>query len=138
MLRPAVITRKVGGCNKTLWGALVHGVLASLMVSCKRRGKRFLDLARRLLAEQRSAGCPLGSSVGRLIGDPRDRPALETREPLPSFFWKNALCRCAPGAEASPLARRLVAIANRLIMTPTAVMPRVRPQAFVQERRNPL
>ena len=24
MLRPAVITRKVGGCNKTLWGALVH------------------------------------------------------------------------------------------------------------------
>src|SRR5262249_42315272 len=34
MLRPAVITRKVGGCNKTLWGALVHGVLASIMVSC--------------------------------------------------------------------------------------------------------
>jgi transposase len=48
MLRPAVITRKVGGCNKTLWGALVHGILASIMVSCKRRGKRFLDLARRL------------------------------------------------------------------------------------------
>jgi hypothetical protein len=48
MLRPAVITRKVGGCNKTLWGALVHGVLASIMVSCKRQGQRFLDLARRL------------------------------------------------------------------------------------------
>jgi transposase len=48
MLRPAVITRKVGGCNKTLWGALVHGVLASLMVTCHRQGKRFLDLARRL------------------------------------------------------------------------------------------
>jgi transposase len=47
-LRPAVITRKVGGCNKTLWGALVHGVLASLLVTCQRRGKRFLDLARRL------------------------------------------------------------------------------------------
>jgi len=40
MLRPAVITRKVGGCNKTLWGALVHGVLASIMVTCKRQGKR--------------------------------------------------------------------------------------------------
>ena len=26
----------------------MHGVLASLMVSCKRRGKSFLDLARRL------------------------------------------------------------------------------------------
>jgi transposase len=48
MLRPAVITRKVGGCNKTLSGALVHGILASIMVSCKRRGKRFLDLARHL------------------------------------------------------------------------------------------
>jgi transposase len=48
MLRPAVITRKVGGCNKTLWGALVHGILSSIMVTCKRRGKRFLDLARRL------------------------------------------------------------------------------------------
>jgi transposase len=48
MLRPAVITRKVGGCNKTLWGALVHSVLASLMVTCKRQGKRFLDLARQL------------------------------------------------------------------------------------------
>ena len=48
MLRPAVITRKVGGCNKTLWGALVHRILASIMVSCKRQGKRFLDLARRL------------------------------------------------------------------------------------------
>ena len=48
MLRPAVITRKVGGCNKNLLGALVHGILASLMVSCHRQGKRFLELARQL------------------------------------------------------------------------------------------
>jgi transposase len=48
MLRPAVITRKVGGCNKTLLGAVAHGVLASLMVTCKRQGRRFLDLAKRL------------------------------------------------------------------------------------------
>ena len=27
MLRPAVITRKVGGCNKNLLGALVHSIL---------------------------------------------------------------------------------------------------------------
>jgi len=46
MLRPAVITRKVGGCNKTLRGALVHSVLASIMVTCKQQGQRFLDLAR--------------------------------------------------------------------------------------------
>jgi transposase len=48
LLRPAVISRKVGGCNKTLRGALVHGILASLMVTCKRMGRSFLELARRL------------------------------------------------------------------------------------------
>jgi transposase len=48
MLRPAVITRKVGGCNKTLLGALVHSILASLMVTCQQQGQKFLDLARRL------------------------------------------------------------------------------------------
>jgi transposase len=48
MLRPAVITRKVGGCNKNLLGALVHSILASVMVTCHRQGKRFLDLARQL------------------------------------------------------------------------------------------
>jgi transposase len=46
MLRPAVICRKIGGCNKSLLGAVVHGVLASLAVSCNRQGKRFVDLAR--------------------------------------------------------------------------------------------
>jgi transposase len=48
MLRPAVITRKVGGCNKTLKGAAVHGVLASLIATCRQQGRRFLDLAKRL------------------------------------------------------------------------------------------
>jgi transposase len=59
MLRPAVITRKVGGCNKTLWGALVHGLLASLMVSCRRQGRRFLDLARRLWQSSDPPAIPL-------------------------------------------------------------------------------
>jgi len=61
MLRPAVITRKVGGCNKTLLGALVHGVLASLMVTCKRQGRRFLDLARRLWHAEDASAIPLDS-----------------------------------------------------------------------------
>jgi transposase len=61
MLRPAVITRKVGGCNKTLLGALVHGVLASLMVTCKRQGRRFLDLAQRLWQAEDTAPIPLNS-----------------------------------------------------------------------------
>ena len=48
MLRPAVITRKVGGCNKTLLGALVHSVLSSIMVTCQQQGEKFLNLARQL------------------------------------------------------------------------------------------
>lgn len=48
MLRPAVISRKVGGCNKSLLGALVHSILASIMVTCQQQGKRFLELAKRL------------------------------------------------------------------------------------------
>ena len=61
MLRPAVITRKVGGCNKTLLGALVHGILASVMVTCKRRGHRFLDLAKRLWHSEEPQAIPLDS-----------------------------------------------------------------------------
>jgi hypothetical protein len=64
MLRPAVITRKVGGCNKTLWGALVHSVLASVMVSCQRQGKRFLDLARRLWQKGDPPAIPLEALPG--------------------------------------------------------------------------
>lgn len=59
MLRPAVITRKVGGCNKNLMGALVHSILASIMVSCHRQGKRFLDLARRLWQTNEPQAIPL-------------------------------------------------------------------------------
>ncbi len=59
MLRPAVITRKVGGCNKTLLGALVHSVLASIMVTCKQQGQRFLDLARQLWRSGQPQAIPL-------------------------------------------------------------------------------
>jgi transposase len=59
MLRPAVITRKVGGCNKNLLGALVHSILSSIMVSCHRQGKRFLDLARQLWQSNQPQGIPL-------------------------------------------------------------------------------
>jgi hypothetical protein len=53
MIRPSVIVRKVGGCNRTLRGALVHGVLASVMVSIHQRGKRFLELALALWRQAR-------------------------------------------------------------------------------------
>jgi transposase len=66
MLRPAVITRKVGGCNKTLLGALVHSILASIMVTCKQRGQQFLELARRFWSAGEPQTIPL---------DPAPEPA---------------------------------------------------------------
>jgi transposase len=59
MLRPAVICRKIGGCNRSLRGAVVHGVLASLAVSCKQQGKRFVDLAMGLLRSPEPQAMPL-------------------------------------------------------------------------------
>jgi RNase H-fold protein (predicted Holliday junction resolvase) len=34
MLRPAVITRKTNGCNRTKDGAAAHSILASVLVTC--------------------------------------------------------------------------------------------------------
>lgn len=59
MLRPAVITRKIGGCNKTLRGALVHSILASLMATCRQQGKQFLELARQLWQSDEPKAIPL-------------------------------------------------------------------------------
>jgi transposase len=59
MLRPAVITRKVGGCNKTLLGSLVHSVLSSIMTTCKQRGQKFLDLARKLWQGREPQAIPI-------------------------------------------------------------------------------
>jgi transposase len=61
MIRPAVITRKVGGCNKTLKGAAVHGVLASLIATCRQQGRRFLDLAKRLWTGEASQAIPIST-----------------------------------------------------------------------------
>ena len=65
MLQSAVITRKIGGCNKTLLGASVHDILAGIMVTCKRQGKRSLASARRLW----QTSDPPAIDVERLPGD---------------------------------------------------------------------
>jgi transposase len=38
-LRPAVVVRKVGGCNRTARGARTHAVLASLLATAKQHGR---------------------------------------------------------------------------------------------------
>jgi hypothetical protein len=45
-------------------GALVHGILASIMVSCQRQGHRFLDLARRLWQNGEPQAPPLPNLSG--------------------------------------------------------------------------
>jgi transposase len=59
MIRPAVISRKIGGCNKTLRGALVHSILSSLMVTCRQQGQRFLELARQFWANDEPQAIPI-------------------------------------------------------------------------------
>lgn len=48
MIRPGVVIRKMGGCNKTGAGSRVHEVLTSVIVSCRQQGKRFVDFVLRL------------------------------------------------------------------------------------------
>jgi len=43
MLRPAVITRKTNGCNRTKDGAQAHAVLASVLVTCHQHSIPILD-----------------------------------------------------------------------------------------------
>jgi len=45
MLRPAVVSRKIGGCNQTDQGAATHSVLSSILVTVKRVGQTFVDWA---------------------------------------------------------------------------------------------
>jgi transposase len=43
MLRPAVITRKTNGCNRTRTGAETHAVLSSVLVTCRQHSVPILD-----------------------------------------------------------------------------------------------
>lgn len=43
MLRPAVITRKTNGCNRTPDGAAAHSILASVLVTCHQHSLPILD-----------------------------------------------------------------------------------------------
>ena len=55
MLRPAVITRKTTGCNRTAEGAETHAILASVLATCHQRAIPILDF---LVELQRASGNP--------------------------------------------------------------------------------
>jgi transposase len=71
MLRPAVITRKTNGCNRTRQGADAHAILSSVLVTCHQHSVPILDYLVRL---QRS-----GLSPSQAI------PALPLNLDLPTF-----------------------------------------------------
>ena len=58
MLRPAVITRKTSGCNRTERGAEVHSILASILVTCRQRAISAVDF---LVKVQRATDCSIPS-----------------------------------------------------------------------------
>lgn len=53
MLRPAVITRKTSGCNRTDGGAETHSILASILVTCRQQALPMVDF---LVKVQRAVG----------------------------------------------------------------------------------
>jgi hypothetical protein len=55
MLRPAVITRKTNGCNRTRDGARTHAILSSVLVTCRQHSIPILDY---LVQLQRFGGNP--------------------------------------------------------------------------------
>jgi transposase len=71
MLRPAVITRKTNGCNRTRQGADAHAILSSVLVTCHQHSMPILDY---LVHLQRS-----GLSPSQTI------PALPLNLDLPTF-----------------------------------------------------
>lgn len=54
MLRPAVITRKTGGCNRTEQGAATHAILSSILVTCRQQAISIIDF----LVEMQRADVP--------------------------------------------------------------------------------
>jgi len=64
MLRPAVITRKTSGCNRTDGGAQTHSILASVLTTCRQQGFSILDS---LVKIQRNVGHTLKALAPPLL-----------------------------------------------------------------------
>jgi transposase len=55
MIRPAVITRKTNGCNRTMPGAETHAILSSVLVTCRQHSIPIVDY---LVQLQRTGAAP--------------------------------------------------------------------------------
>jgi len=75
MLRPAVITRKTNGCNRSRDGAATHAILSSILVTCRQHAIPILDY---LVQLQQYGGTP--SPLTSAIPFHLDLPASQTFE----------------------------------------------------------
>lgn len=64
-LRPAVIVRKLQAGNRTERGAKTHAILASVIQTCRQRGRDFLAEAQRLLCSPQPLVLPIVEATAR-------------------------------------------------------------------------
>jgi transposase len=67
-IRPAVVTRKIGGCNRTDAGAEAHQVLSSVLRTCRKHDQSFIDLVSERL---RNPAAALPEWLRRLLPPPK-------------------------------------------------------------------
>lgn len=77
-LRPAVITRKTNGCNRSQPGAAAHAILSSVLVTCRQHAIPILDYLVQLQHAYGSGGSP--SPLVSAIPLQLDLPAAPVRE----------------------------------------------------------
>lgn len=75
MIRPAVITRKTNGCNRSKPGAATHAILSSVLVTCRQHSIPILDY---LVELQRFGGNPV--SLVNNLPLQADLPSVPTFE----------------------------------------------------------
>ncbi|MFO7957819.1 MAG: transposase, partial [Candidatus Brocadiia bacterium] len=51
-IRPAVVARKMGGCNENTYGAETHAILASILATAKQRGVQGLSYLRSIVSSR--------------------------------------------------------------------------------------
>ena len=75
MIRPAVITRKTNGCNRSKPGAATHAILSSVLVTCRQHSIPILDY---LVELQRFGGNPVSLVINLPLQ--ADLPSVPTFE----------------------------------------------------------
>lgn len=48
-IRPAVLIRKTNGCNRSETGARTHSILTSIIRTCQKHGRGFVNTVKRVL-----------------------------------------------------------------------------------------